>query len=133
MWIFYEAANGRVVPVALAGRREGETTDQWVQRVAARAVPAGRRWFAISDPSAIPEPGPDQVLVADWTNKTLSVGPRAAAEIDEEKEEKTSRLFDGPLLAIAKWAFDAENRVRKLEGRPALTALQFRALLKSLL
>ncbi len=55
--------------------------------------------------------------------------PPATSISDAQKET----LFADVSQAVRVWAFDAENRIRVLEGQPTRTALQFKNYVKSLL
>ena len=71
--------------------------------------------------------GPITTVEAERVTRVWTVRDKTAAEIDAEKE---GYLNDLERLGF-EIDFDHENRLRVLEGRPTVTAAQFRAALKA--
>lgn len=109
MWIIYEGDDGRAILVALAGRREAETDEQWAERIAAAAVPHGARWFAVSDRATIPDPGPGQMIAADWGAKTLALVPKPGTP-EEVNAERDRRERLPVIVTVAEQTFPVDTR-----------------------
>ncbi len=98
----------------------------------------GWRWLVYErvDPPYNPateiKTGPVRVVLIDRVQDVWTVRTRTAEEIaaaaDAEKEFAIDQLG-----AAFKVLFNHENRVRALEGKAAITALQFRTAVKALL
>lgn len=95
----------------------------------------GWRWLPVVtnevqiDPATQVREGPNITVEPTQVVEQYTARNKTAQELDQDKEvqvpEETNILF--------KIAFNHENRVRVLEGKAPITALQFRAALKALL
>lgn len=90
------------------------------------APPAERPAF---DPATQVLEGPVLMVAETAVTESYSVRAKTAGELDANREAALDRLD----LALFKIAFNHENRLRALEGKAAITALQFRTAIKALL
>lgn len=97
---------------------------------------AGWRWLPVeaTDPGVFDgatqvKEGPTVSVLSDKVTRVWTVRAKTAQELDDDKEATLDR-FAGLMLKIA---FNHENRVRVLEAKAPVTAVQFRAALKALL
>lgn len=73
---------------------------------------------------------------ADRLLRSRTIRDKTAAELDAMDDSTADRAFSGVgriERALGRALFDHENRLRALEGRPAVTAGQFKTALKGLL
>lgn len=83
------------------------------------------------DPLTQTKTGPVVTIEADKVTRVWTVTDKTQAEMDADADaRKEAVLSDFDLLGL-KVAFDQENRIRALEGKPQITAKQFRDALKA--
>jgi hypothetical protein len=71
--------------------------------------------------------GPVREILADKVTDTWTVRAKTAQELDLDKENKLSGID----FLQFELGFDHENRIRTLEGKAAITKVQFRNALKA--
>ena len=98
---------------------------------------AGWRWIPVEqvgrdaafDAETEIKSGPVVTVEASRVVETWSVRAKTAAELDRQKDAAAQGF--GRIEGLV--AFNHENRLRALEGKAALTPVQFRAALKAML
>lgn len=97
---------------------------------------AGWRWLPCPeaarpafDPATQVLDGPVRVVTDTAVAESYTVRAKTPAELDADREAALDRLD----LALFRIAFNHENRLRAIEGKAAVTAVQFRAAIKALL
>ena len=83
---------------------------------------------AAFDPAAQVRTGPTLEVLAGSVKATYTVRAKTAAEIDQEKEAEAVLELDGRKATrlVARVLLDQENRLRQLEGKPAVTPAEYR-------
>ena len=104
--------------------------------------PAKPYWVPIEEEITDTSTGPDKVTGA-WFEtvevtrllRAQAIRDKTAGEIDAEDDTRADNLLNqkGASRALARVAFDQENRIRALESQPSVSAAQFKDILKSLM
>lgn len=85
------------------------------------------------DPLTQKKTGPVTTIEANQVVDTYSVVALTAQEISDRKDAAVSSINGAGFMPVFKAMFNLNNRVRALEGQPALTVSQFKASIKALL
>lgn len=91
-------------------------------------------WLPVSEINAAFDPalqvrtGPTLKVRTSRVTATYSVRDKTAAEIDQEKGAEAVHELDGRkvMQLVAQVLHDQENRLRQLEGKPAVTKAEYR-------
>ncbi len=79
------------------------------------------------DPATQVKTGPVVTVLVDKVTRVWTVRDKTAAELDAEKDAAISNVD----VVQFKLAFNHENRIRVLEGKPQITVAQFKAAWKA--
>lgn len=83
---------------------------------------------AAFDPVAQVRTGPTLEVLASSVRATYTVRDKTAGEIDQEQDDEAIRELDGRKATrlVTRVLLDQENRLRQIEGTPAITPAEYR-------